>query len=155
MIDIRELKQDEYYKITETLLDNNTIISMESGGSSMFPTIKAGEKLLVQTKFFKDLTKGDIVVRRMNGKLIAHRVVGYENDSIITQGDNSFKRDFLMYKDDYIGLVIGKNKAGEYLYFTSFRFCLVRYFYVNFGLITRIVGRFCHKSNRLVSRLQK
>ena len=61
--------------ITELLLDGYKV-NFSAPGHSMFPTIMANETILVEPIDAAEAARGDIILYRSNGNLIAHRVVG-------------------------------------------------------------------------------
>ena len=61
--------------ITELLQDGYKV-NFSAPGHSMFPTIMANETILVEPIDASEAARGDIILYRSNGNLIAHRVVG-------------------------------------------------------------------------------
>jgi signal peptidase I len=79
-----------------------------SMGTSMYPTIKQGDTLLIMEKEHPDFTinVGDILVYERNGTAIAHRVVGrYMCCGFFVKGDNSQIIETIYY-DQVIGKVV-------------------------------------------------
>jgi len=60
--------------ITELLQDGYKV-SFSAPGHSMFPTIMANETIMVEPIDPGTVSKGDIILYRFDGRLIAHRVV--------------------------------------------------------------------------------
>ena len=58
------------------LLKDGYKVSFNAPGHSMYPTILANESVLVEPVEPSTVHKGDIVLYRSNGSLIAHRVMG-------------------------------------------------------------------------------
>lgn len=86
------------------------------GSSSMTPTIKVGDVVIVKKLKKNELDrikKGDILVYRHDGKLIVHRLVEIRKlnsqDYYITKGDNNLTNDsYTVSKDDIVGVKILK-----------------------------------------------
>jgi signal peptidase I len=67
--------------VSDLLQDGYKVSFIAAGHShSMYPTILANETLVVEPVGPSDVHKGDIVLYRSNGSLIAHRVIGVVKD---------------------------------------------------------------------------
>jgi len=73
-------------------------------GTSMYPTIKPGDYVIIDTTPEK-LEVGDIVVFMHNGELIGHRIVWMHGNVIITKGDNNNFLDMPIDRSKIIGEV--------------------------------------------------
>jgi hypothetical protein len=62
------------------LLQEGYKVSFSAPGHSMFPTIMANETIVVEPINPGTVRMGDIILYRTNGRLIAHRVVGIEEE---------------------------------------------------------------------------
>lgn len=95
---IQTLGHKEYYYASEAL------------GTSMYPTIKNGDTLIILEKSSPDFTinVGDILVYERNGTAIAHRVVGVYCCGFFVKGDNCNQIENVSYTQ-IIGKVIGIN----------------------------------------------
>ncbi len=56
---------------------------------SMVPTYRTGDLLLIDTDTSTPPRLGEIVTYTVDNTTITHRVVGFEGDLLVTQGDNS------------------------------------------------------------------
>ena len=82
------------------------------GSSSMTPTIKVGDVVIVKKlkkNELEKIEKGDILVYKHDGKLIVHRLVEIKTLNktkyYITKGDNNIVNDsYVVTKDDIIGV---------------------------------------------------
>lgn len=87
-------------------------------GCSMLPLIRDGDSVLI-THGCDGVKRGDVVVFRCNGKLVAHRVIGREFDkgsnsvTFITKGDNVFQYDPPVSETEIVGRVLGIRKADR------------------------------------------
>ena len=69
-------------EIVTDLLKDGYSVRFNAPGHSMYPTILANEPVLVAPVNPADIHKGDIILYRSNGSLIAHRVMGiFKNDA--------------------------------------------------------------------------
>lgn len=83
-------------------------------GRSMYPLLREGDIV-----FLQDLDKvlvGDIVVYLVRGEYIIHRVIGLDNERFITQGDNSYREDPPVRREQLLAkvsyLLKGKKKIS-------------------------------------------
>ena len=67
-------------ELVTDLLQDGYKVCFNAPGHSMYPTILANETLVVEPVGPSDVHKGDIVLYRSNGNLIAHRVMGVVKD---------------------------------------------------------------------------
>ena len=69
-------------ELVSDLLKDGYNVRFNAPGHSMYPTIMANEPVLVEPIAPADIHKGDIILYRSNGSLIAHRVMGIlKNDA--------------------------------------------------------------------------
>lgn len=92
-------------------LSFNGSIEIEAQGSSMFPVIKNGDKIIVCAEI-DSIKENDIIVffdsnSSGNISLVAHRVIRIVDDKfVITKGDNNRVADRPIRKKCVIGKVI-------------------------------------------------
>jgi signal peptidase I len=86
-------------------------------GSSMVPAVRPGDVLHVRHSEVADLSKGDIVVFRRAGRLIAHRAVRAPGKSgkgpLVTQGDRVHRKDAPISGSELLGRVVAIERNGE------------------------------------------
>ena len=68
-------------EIITDLLQNGHLVRFQAPGHSMFPTIMANETVLVEPIAPLAVQRGDIILYRCNGNLIAHRVMAIVTDT--------------------------------------------------------------------------
>ena len=73
----------------------------------MSPTIREENTLLISKyNLNEELNIGDIIVfRDSDNDLIAHRVVGFDNEFVITKGDNNIATDEKITRDNIRNIV--------------------------------------------------
>ena len=83
---------------------------------SMFPTIDQGDVIFVDTRMeFVDVMLNDIVVFDAPVGMTVHRMIGFGNDTLITQGDNNLNPDRLPVTEQmYVGSVIFVLENGSH-----------------------------------------
>lgn len=93
-----KLNKEEYIKIFDY-----SYFKIISG--SMEKEIKVNDLVIV--KLTSDVKKNDIITyKREDNKIITHRIIKIEEDTIITKGDANFKEDRPIYRNQIIGKVI-------------------------------------------------
>ena len=95
------------------------LIFIESTGFSMWPFLKAGERLVVKKAGEGDLKIGDIILYHSNNQMVCHRlvkkVVCEDGYLFYARGDNSLSSGELVTEDILIGKVIGSFKNGRFI----------------------------------------
>lgn len=86
----------------------------EAAGFSMWPFIRAGEKLIVSRVPIEDLRPGDIVLYQGKDQLICHRLVSkVEGGRMLrVRGDNTSALTELISIDAYRGKALGIIRKG-------------------------------------------
>jgi signal peptidase I len=72
-------------ELVTDLLKEGYNVRFNAPGHSMYPTILANEPVLVEPINPIEINKGDIILYRSNGSLIAHRVMGILKDKAVNQ----------------------------------------------------------------------
>ncbi len=87
-------------------------------GNSMLPLIRDGDHVLV-AHGCAGLRRGDVVVFRHEGRLIAHRVLCiYDGDArptFVTKGDNAPQFDSPLSADEIVGRVLAVERGSRYM----------------------------------------
>ena len=97
---------------------DSSLIAVRVTGSSMFPALLSGDKVLVRKSAFADLNVGDIIVwsdESLNH--VAHRIVSMDGSAttplITTQGDLQLGPDPPVEFDRVIGKLVAVLRGGE------------------------------------------
>jgi len=72
-------------ELVTDLLKDGYNVRFNAPGHSMYPTILANEPVLVEPINPMEINKGDIILYRSNGNLIAHRVMGILKDNAVNE----------------------------------------------------------------------
>lgn len=92
-----------------SLLNSGTSITVTAGGSSMWPSVKPGDRVIVEPHDDSDYMPGDVVALIRLGGFVVHRIreVVKEADGIsyLTEGDASGPDDRLSAMDEIAGIV--------------------------------------------------
>jgi hypothetical protein len=82
-------------------------------GSSMLPTVRAGDELLIHHCSVGRTNVGDIVLFMRRRRLFAHRVVSRSGACIVTQGDGVAEPDPPVTAGEFLGKVIRLTRHGK------------------------------------------
>ncbi|MBI5079491.1 signal peptidase I [Candidatus Wolfebacteria bacterium] len=85
---------------------------------SMWPVLKEGSLVFIQSVKKEDIKIGDIVVYRNNKGFTIHRVAELRENDLTTKGDANFQKDAPVKYEDVIGrtlTILGKPVAIPYL----------------------------------------
>ena len=104
-------------------------------GESMHPTLSFGDFILISPHVkFDDVKDGDIIIFDNGEKHVVHRVIGFQDGALITQGDNNkYPDNTYTTKETYVGSVIYVFGGGVYmiLLFLGFLICMLVYDLIN------------------------
>ncbi len=94
--------------LSETLLQHGTAIRFRAPGTSMTPAIHDGEWIVVQPVTPGDIKIGDIVLYRINSRLVAHRIhrlPRHADEAFILRGDTNGEDEYVS-EDRILGKVV-------------------------------------------------
>jgi signal peptidase I len=115
-------------------------------GFSMSPFVKDGDIITIAPKQISPVLRGDIAafVHPLTGKLVVHRVIKKEGDSLRIRGDNLPADDGLIPESNILGTVTKVERDGK-------KVCL------GLGVERHIIALFSERSllRGLLSRLSK
>jgi signal peptidase I len=100
----------------EVLLSSGSM-ELRARGSSMFPTVRPGDVLMIEPAGTEQVRVGDVVVTANDSGFVSHRVVAIGNDDkgawLITRGDASTVSDFAVRDNDLVGRVAYMIRKGK------------------------------------------
>jgi signal peptidase len=104
--------------VSTELLRSGQSIRFRAPGRSMYPTIKEDETITVQPVAPSAIKMGDIILYRLEGVVIAHRVVRIERGEdggsrFIARGDASGVPDEPVEPAQVLGKVISVERGGR------------------------------------------
>jgi len=147
------IDHEEYLSIGSDILNSENDILVNSAGFSMFPILKAGDKLIVQKAEPQSLKKGDIIACTINQKIIGHRFISIKNSQgtfeFITKGDNSAKPDLPFNSTAIIGKIRGFNRKGKEHSLNSFKYQVFRFLILYIGFVIRPCIKLLFRANQL------
>ena len=111
--------------IVVVLIRTFVVTPVRVDGSSMYPTLKNGE-ILILKKFDKTYDRFDIVVVKYNGERLVKRIIGLPGEHIVYKDSKLYVNDELIDEkflpsdltfDDFDNILLGKNFIPDYYYF--------------------------------------
>lgn len=82
-------------------------------GVSMRPLLRGGDVLTVQRTEMLHIRRGDVVVFSRAGGMFAHRVIGNQEQVLITKGDAFPEADKPVTSDELLGRVTAVERGGR------------------------------------------
>jgi len=104
---------EEYNEILEQLLVVNKTISIPTKGYSMWPTIKDGEKVVIQ-RLSRPVREGMVIVVKADDNNLVHRIMKKDGDIIITRGDANSECDLAFTVSDVLAEVVPFNMCKRF-----------------------------------------
>lgn len=115
-----------------SLITNGYGFSFHASGHSMHPTIRNGERIVIQPVNLSDIQVSDVLLYRTARGPIAHRVIQKsENDTFVMRGDAGSTIESVCF-NEVIGKVTCVFRKGKPIRVDSFTFVFTRFlaFYV-------------------------
>ena len=86
-------------------------VTIRIKGNSMRPFLKEDDTVILKPFKLKELKKGLIVLAQLNGQMVLHRVVKYDNAKIWLAGDNNLVARELVSCADVVATVTSVNRS--------------------------------------------
>ena len=88
-------------------------VRLKVTGCSMIPAVWPGDEVVVQRRETPELRRGQIVLCRRQGKLVAHRITRVGEALLHTRGDSVVKDDAPWQASDVVGEVVQVIRNGR------------------------------------------
>lgn len=127
---------DGLKNVAEELAQNPTAMCYTSG-RSMYPMLRDHKDITVIGRLTRELKVNDVPLYRKRGfrQLVLHRIIRIRRDgSLVIRGDNTYKNELDISREDIIGVLVGFYRGGKYIDCERSRayiiyVCLMRAFY--------------------------
>jgi len=123
---MRELsiKHAELSDISTEVLGRGGLFRFKAHGSSMYPFIRDGDVLTIQTVEIEKLNRGDVVLYRSAGdRVVAHRVVGKNATNgqwvLMMRGDSGLSTNEQVPADHVLGRVMSIQRGQKVVQFDN------------------------------------
>ena len=94
-------------ELAEEVLRSSGHLRLQVTGWSMLPAICPGDTLVLETTDAAEVSEGDIVLFRRDGRLFAHRVLARAgHDQLLTRGDSIGYTDSPISNRELLGRVV-------------------------------------------------
>lgn len=127
---------ESMYDVAVELLNKNHALHYRTKGMSMYPTLRPGDKTIVEKCEAAECKRGDIVVFRQGEQLICHRIIKTDfrwgELSIQTKGDNCVKPDKPFAAEYLLGIVNSFERNGKTTLFSNKKQNISKHVYLNF-----------------------
>ncbi len=119
------------------VLKSATTAMCYTSGYSMYPMLSDHKNIAVIGRLHRDVRRHDVLLYRKHGyeKLVLHRVIKIKPDgALVIRGDNTYRNEYDIRREDIIGVLIGFYKNGRYIdcqnsHGYAIYVCLMRAFY--------------------------
>lgn len=118
-------------------------------GNSMRPCIRHGDRLHVELRPAR-FRLGDVLIRRHQGKFIAHRLVAVRGKELVLRGDAN---DPPVLKNQVAGRVTGVESAAGFADYSSLLWRTVNPLMGRFAGVCRILQRIKGRASRLIRKI--
>lgn len=111
--EVRLLDQESYFGLLTGLLEEGRTVSMTPKGESMLPFIRGDKDSVTVRKPSGPVGKGDIVLARIGGNYVMHRVFEVDGDSLTLMGDGNIAGKEKCSTADVLAIVTEVRKNGK------------------------------------------
>jgi hypothetical protein len=109
---IRSMSKESRRELVSAVLRAGGRMWVRGGGASMFPTIRPGERVLLEP-CSREPRLGDIVALRGDRCILVHRIVDCSGGTIRTRGDASPRTDAPVRSSHIVGLATAVMRDGR------------------------------------------
>ena len=100
-----QLPNDVLLSGAEAFLNEGRDVVLKTKGNSMLPFIR-GDRDSVRLRKSDSLEVGDIVLVRLPGRYVMHRIVSHEGDVFVMMGDGNLVGTERFCRDEVVGKVV-------------------------------------------------
>ncbi|HXI29439.1 MAG TPA: S24/S26 family peptidase, partial [Vicinamibacterales bacterium] len=98
-------------------LASGTLVQFRAEGRSMHPTIRDGETITAAPVAITDVVRGDVLLCRHGGRVLAHRIVSIAGQGRARQlelrGDSQFASQARVGADDIVARIVSVERGGR------------------------------------------
>src|SRR5262245_49437851 len=106
-----------FAEVMEQALTSGTLVRFRAEGSSMHPTIRDGEVVTAAPVSAVDVVRGDVVLCRHGGRVLAHRVVAISarrrDPQFALRGDRYDAADEVVAADAIVARIVAVERGGR------------------------------------------
>ena len=148
------MNDNDFMELSKQILQQGSTLRIKAGGTSMLPSIKDRETLLIVPADESSVSVGDVVLRLNGNSMQVHRVVKKSKSKahekvLLTKGDGLLVFDLPARKGDILGKVIEVEKPYGIIKMGSNTWKPINYLIAMYSSVT---GRICQKLNSIRER---
>ena len=106
-----------FVEVIEHALRSGTPVRFRAEGSSMHPTIRDGEEITAAPVSIADVVRGDVLVGRHHGRILAHRLVAIAGDGrdrrFELRGDSQPASGVFVSAGDILAQIVAVRRHGR------------------------------------------
>jgi hypothetical protein len=106
-----------FAEVMEHALTSGTLVRFRAEGSSMHPTIRDGELITAAPVATADVVRGDVLLCRNSGRVLAHRVVAIAERAgdrhFELRGDGHTSSDAVVGADEIVARIVAVRRRGR------------------------------------------
>ena len=106
-----------FAEVMEHALASGTLVQFRAEGRSMHPTIRDGETITAAPVAIADVVRGDVLLCRHGGRVLAHRIVSIAGQGRARQfelrGDSQFASHARVAGDDIVARIVAVERGGR------------------------------------------
>lgn len=135
------------FQMVEETISRGEKASIPFRGVSMLPILREGDVITLKPVLCP-LQKGDVILFRIQGRHILHRILSIHNDTIITRGDNCITSETIAISDVVAILTAVRRKSGKVLNCTSRQWRYQSHYSIAKGTVRRFSIQLLSRNNR-------
>jgi Peptidase S24-like len=134
-----------FAEVMDQALTSGTVVRFRAEGSSMHPTIRHGEVITVAPVAIADVVRGDVLLCRNGGRVLAHRVVAIADRGgdrrFELRGDGHTSSDAVVGADEIVARIVAVRRRGRSMAVAGAGGWLTRCARVAAAALTRTIAR--------------
>ena len=112
---VKDEKEQDKVDIEQVLKEQGYLMTLPLG-TSMLPFIRPQKDIIVVRRYEGKAECRDVVLyRRKGGKLVLHRILEVNTDSYVLCGDNQYKKEYGIRKEQVLGVLEGVYRGEKYI----------------------------------------
>lgn len=112
-MDRMTLENSAFFAAVEQMIASGKNVTITPKGNSMMPFIRSGKDAVLLSPVTDGLKVGDIVLFRLAGRHILHRLCAVEGDMLVSMGDGNIRGKERFRRSDVVAVVTGIRRKGR------------------------------------------
>ncbi|MGN0198207.1 MAG: S24/S26 family peptidase [Candidatus Cryptobacteroides sp.] len=112
-MDKMTLANSEFFATVEDGIARGKNVTIIPKGNSMMPFIRSGKDSVILSPAGDEIAVGDIVLFKLGGRHILHRIIHVEGDRLTSMGDGNIRGREHFHRRDVVAVVTGIRRSGR------------------------------------------